>query len=279
MTAPSHAGQGVGSRSQVREQKEVGTGRSGRGRHGVLGGSVRAADPCSEEPARPLCASLKDARPQVVACGEMIPWLGPAECIVVDAGLPPPLPRPHIMGMPLPLPTYTVDMVRAFPDDGQRYELVEGMLLVTPQPASDHQIVAGRLAAALHSYLRVSGLAHVVSPGEIEIAPKLHLEPDVLVFPSTFPPGTNWPDISGWWLAVEVLSPSSRFYDRDYKLEAYLGVGVEEMWLVDLDRRCVEVSALDGRRLEPHFEHVRWQPAAMPEPCELDLAELFRDVP
>lgn len=73
--------------------------------------------------------------------------------------------------------------------------------------------------------------------------------------------------------------PSSRFYDRDYKLEAYLGVGVEEMWLVDLDRRCVAVSALDGRRLITHLEHVGWRPAAMPEPCELDLAELFRDVP
>ena len=181
--------------------------------------------------------------------------------------------------MSLPLPTYTVDMVRAFPADGQRYELVEGILLVTPRPAFDHQIVVGRLVAALSEYLRPHSRAHVVSPGEIEVAPKLHLEPDVLVVPSTFPLGAKWTEISGWWLAVEVLSPSSRHYDRDYKLEAYLRLGTAEMWLVDLKQRCVEVSAQDGSRLVPHHDLLRWHPTGMPQPMALDLAELFRDVP
>jgi len=61
--------------------------------------------------------------------------------------------------MSFPLPTYTVDMVRAFPDDGQRYELVEGILLVTPAPAPDHQVVIARLLAALHAYLEADGRA------------------------------------------------------------------------------------------------------------------------
>lgn len=182
------------------------------------------------------------------------------------------------MAMSFPLPTYTVDMVRTFPDDGQRYELVEGMLLVTPAPASDHQVVVSRLVTALTNYLGISGPAHVVSPGEIEIAPKLHLEPDVLVFPSTFAPGTKWTGITKWWLAVEVLSPSSRHYDRDYKLEAYLRLGVAEVWIVDLDRRCCEVSGADGRRLAPEYRLVRWQPAGLPRPLELDLEGVFRDL-
>jgi Uma2 family endonuclease len=153
------------------------------------------------------------------------------------------------------------------------------MLLVTPQAAFDHQIVAGRLLVALTQYLRPAGLAQAVGPGEIEIAPKLHLEPDVLVLPATFPPGTKWTDISGWWLAAEILSLSSKYYDRDYKLDAYLRVGVDEVWLVDLDRRCIEVSAHDGRRLVAHSHAVRWHPIGMPEPLTLDLAELFRDLP
>jgi Uma2 family endonuclease len=181
--------------------------------------------------------------------------------------------------MPLVLPTYTVDQVRAFPDDGQRYELVEGMLLVTPSPATDHQVVAARLLRAIHGYLEPAAQAYVVGPGEIEITPNLHLEPDLLVFPSRFRPGTKWTAISGWWLAVEVFSPSSRYYDRDYKLGAYLRVGVAEVWLVDLDRRCVEVSAQDGRRLVSHSDTVHWHPNGMPAPLELDLADLFRDVP
>src|SRR5947209_17987296 len=100
---------------------------------------------------------------------------------MAHGGLLRPLPRRHIMAMSFPLPTYTVDMVRAFPDDGQRYELVEGILLVTPAPAPDHQVVIARLLAALHVYLEDDGRAYVVSPGEIEVAPNLHLEPDWLV--------------------------------------------------------------------------------------------------
>ena len=199
--------------------------------------------------------------------------------ILRDAGLSPVPPRMQIMAMPLPLPTYTVDQVRAFPADGNRYELVEGMLLVTPAPALDHQVVATRLIAALFNYLRTAALAEVVGPGEIEIAPKLHLEPDVLVLPAYFAPGTRWSRISGWWLAAEVYSPSSRYYDRDYKLEAYLRVGVAEVWLIDLDRRLVEVSAQDGRRLIVHSESVHWRPTGMPGPLDLDLNHLFRGLP
>ena len=182
------------------------------------------------------------------------------------------------MAMPIPLPKYTVDMVRAFPDDGQRYELVEGMLLVTPAPASDHQIVVARLMTALNNYIGADGPAYVVSPGEIEIAPKLHLEPDVLVFPSTFSPGTKWTAISGWWLVVEVLSPSSKHYDRDYKLEAYLRVGVPDVWIVDLDRGCCEVSTRDGRRAVPEFRTVHWHPAGMSQPLHVDVKGILRDI-
>ena len=183
------------------------------------------------------------------------------------------------MAMSFPLPTFTVDMVRAFPDDGQRYELVEGILLVTPAPASDHQIVISRLMTALNNYLGAGGPAYAVSPGEIEVAPKLHLEPDVLVFPSTFRPGTRWTEIEGWWLAVEALSPSSKHYDRDYKLEAYLHVGVEEVWIVDLDRHCCEISGVDGRRSIAEYQKVRWHPSGMTQHLELDLETVFRDIP
>jgi len=174
---------------------------------------------------------------------------------------------------------FTVDMVRAFPDDGQRYELIEGILLVTPAPESDHQIVIARLLAALHTYLGDQGPAYVVSPGEIEIAPSLHLEPDVLVFPSTFRPGTKWTDINGWWLAVEVLSPSSKHYDRDYKVAAYLHLGVAEVWIVDLEQRRCEVSGVDGRRSIVEDRRLRWHPSGIAQPLELDLDTIFRDIP
>src|SRR5215208_3480044 len=86
-------------------------------------------------------------------------------------------PRAHRMGMPLPLPTFTTDDLRAFPEDGQRYELLEGVLLVTPPPGSAHQAVLFQLGVEIGRYLAAAGLAYGVAPGAIEIPPRTLLEP------------------------------------------------------------------------------------------------------
>jgi Uma2 family endonuclease len=183
------------------------------------------------------------------------------------------------MAMPLPLPTYTTDDLRAFPPDGCRYELLDGMLLVTPAPAHAHQAVLSRLCAAVLQYLGDDGPAVAASPGEIEIAPKTLLDPDLLVYPAHFAPATPWTDISGWWLAVEVSGRGSRRYDRDFKRDAYLALSVREVWLVDLDEKCVLVSREGAPRDVRHAEMVVWHPEEMPEPLVIDCTQLFRGLP
>ena len=183
------------------------------------------------------------------------------------------------MPMPLRLPTFTTDDLRGFPDDGQRYELLDGMLLVTPAPGSAHQVVLFRLSLAVGQYLSGSGRAYAASPGEIELAPRTLLQPDLLVFPATYPPGTPWAEIRDWWLAVEVFSRSSRVYDRDFKRDAYLSLGVAEVWLVDLDEHVVFVSRRGGRRDEPHPQHLQWQPENSRAPLSIALADIFTDIP
>lgn len=183
------------------------------------------------------------------------------------------------MAMPVSVRRYTIDQVRAFPDDGNRYELVDGVLIVTPSPATPHQIALARLMRRLSSYLEPIGLAYAVSPGEIEIEPDNHLEPDILVFPASYAPGTKWRHIRGWWLAAEALSPSSKIHDRESKHDAYLAMGVEEFWVLDHEHRVVEVSAQDGRRLVPNREVLRWHPPQMPEPLEVQLSEIFEGMP
>jgi Uma2 family endonuclease len=180
------------------------------------------------------------------------------------------------MAMPITVPTYTVDEVRAFPDDGCRYELVNGILLVTPAPANAHQVVIGRLFAAVLVWLGTRGPAVAVSPGEIEVKPSLHLEPDLLVYPARYGPRAGWRAIQDWWLAVEVSGRDSRRYDRDYKRDAYLAVGVREVWLADLDERCVRVSKRGGPRDVRHPKRLVWHPPEMPEPLVLELADIFR---
>jgi Uma2 family endonuclease len=182
------------------------------------------------------------------------------------------------MVMPLTLPVYTLEMLREFPDDGNRYELLEGFLIVTPAPAPPHQIVATRLANAIGPYLASAGLAHVVCGGEIERAPKTHLEPDLLVFPASGSPARGWNAFRDWWLAVEVFSPSSRMYDRNYKRDAYLALGVREVWLVDVRAGEVLVSRSGGPVDEPVRDRLEWSPAGMPAPLSIELTRVFDGV-
>ena len=179
--------------------------------------------------------------------------------------------------MALALPTYTTDDVRAFPPDGCRYELLDGMLLVTDVPASEHQLVLAQLLVQIGNYL--SDSARVVGPGTIEIAPKTMLEPDLLVFPASYPRPTPWTEISGWWLAVEVVSRSSKCYDRDFKRDVYLALGVREVWLVDTIEEAILVSKPGARKDVRRAGRLIWHPPQMPEPLTIDCARLFRGLP
>ena len=145
------------------------------------------------------------------------------------------------MGMAVVVRKFTVDDLEHFPDDGNRYELLDGMLLVTPSPASAHQVLASRIMFLLSAVVQTPGLAYVVGPGVVTLPPRTELQPDVLVFPSRYAPDTPWPEIREFWLAVEILSRSSRVYDREYKRDAYFALGVREVWLVDRRSRSVEV--------------------------------------
>src|SRR5688572_33248188 len=112
--------------------------------------------------------------------------------IVARVPLPPPSPSAQTMVMPLPVPRLTIDMLDDFPDDGTRYELLEGMLLVTPAPSYAHQVVATRLATMLADELKPHTTAEVVAVGAIQRGKYTQLQPDVLVCPPGVRPTLNW---------------------------------------------------------------------------------------
>lgn len=175
------------------------------------------------------------------------------------------------MAMALHVPLYTVDDLEKFPDDGNRYELLDGVLLVTPAPAAVHQLVAGRIQGRLFAAL--NGHAHVVGPGAVVRKPKTQLEPDILVYSSSYAPRTDWPKIKDHWLAVEILSRSSQVYDREFKRDAYFSLGVQQVWLVDWRNAVVEVSRSPGRFRRVRGE-LRWRTPARVA-VSIDLAEVF----
>ena len=179
------------------------------------------------------------------------------------------------MAMPLHVPTFTVDDLQSFPNDGNRYELLDGFVMVTPAPGFPHQLIVTRLTVALTNFLNPSGKAVVVGPGAVELRPKTHLEPDVLVLPAPTRGQQKWQDFKSWWLAIEVLSRSSRFYDREVKRDAYLALGVAEVWLVDRHQREILVSRREGLCDEQAQDRLIWSPPELSQSLTLELREVF----
>lgn len=179
------------------------------------------------------------------------------------------------MGMALTVPRYTVADLDLLPNDGNRYEVLAGTLLVTPSPGSAHQAVAARLSAlfAAHILARRLGL---FSPGVVTLPPLTQLEPDILVVPPRFAPGTPWGEITEHWLAVEIVSRSSRVYDREFKRDAYLALGVHEVWLVDVRERSIELCtrAGAGRVIR---DALTWIAPDGEISVHVELADLFSD--
>lgn len=177
------------------------------------------------------------------------------------------------MGMSLRTLDLTIDDLDRMPEDGKRYELLDGMLLVTPAPSPGHQIIATALLVRLSVAVNTT-IAHVVGPGAIQRGTRTQLQPDLLVFPARFSAAKNWAEVGEHWLAVEVLSRSSRRYDRDFKRDAYFALGVKEVWLIDSRRRVIEVCQSPGSgRLVSDVIH--WQVPGEERIVSIDVAALF----
>ena len=185
------------------------------------------------------------------------------------------------MGMPATHAAWTVDMVDALPDDGQRYELIDGELFVTPAPAEPHQLIVGELHARLREYLRGSGVGkQIVSPADVRRGDRTRnrVQPDVFVVRITDGQRPAYPyDLRDLLLAVEVGSPSNPLLDYQVKRDLYLREGVGEYWIINPDAQ--NVSRWRGRD-DPGdvlSRHVEWHPAGMSTPFVLDLADFFAE--
>ncbi|MGE0442095.1 MAG: Uma2 family endonuclease [Gemmatimonadales bacterium] len=178
--------------------------------------------------------------------------------------------------MPVVLRRFTVEEVDALPDDGNRHEVLDGILFVTPAPGPPHQTVAARLFLLLGQHLAAGSRGQIWSPGVVPIDRRSRLEPDLLI---GVPPKawSKWSDLTERWLAVEVSGPGSRLYDRTYKRSAYLDAGVQEVWLVDLARREVTLSR-PGAADQVVTEHLDWREPNTGLMLSIDLEAVFRDV-
>lgn len=178
------------------------------------------------------------------------------------------------MAMPITAPRYTVAELEEFPDDGNRYELLDGFVLVTPSPNMRHQSVSARLLVQLCEGMGTPPPAHVVGPGALYVSETTYFEPDLFVFPSRFSPDSKWTEVDERWLVAEIYSASSRFYDRELKRDAYLAAGVSELWLIDPLERSIEIC----RRGVPAVVvtgKIRWRPPGLELIVPVGVTDLF----
>jgi Uma2 family endonuclease len=174
---------------------------------------------------------------------------------------------------------WTADMVRALPEDGNRYECVYGELLVSPAPRPWHEVIVFRLQRWLTEYCERDGLYYVFgSHSDISWSDDTLVQPDVFALPITEARTMAWASMKRLELAVEVLSPSSLRADRFTKRRLYQDVRIPTYWIVDADAHEVELWNPDVRFPTVERERLTWRPAGATTPCEIELAELFRPI-
>jgi Uma2 family endonuclease len=170
--------------------------------------------------------------------------------------------------------------VLALPDDGNRYELVDRDLLVTPAPRLMHQRAVWELFRRLDPYVRSSGFGAVMlSPADLDLGVEALVQPDLFV--AGLRDGREpieWDEVGIPLFAVEVLSPSSARHDRVTKRRLYQRTGVPLYWIVDLDARLIEAwTPTDDQPTVCDVEAV-WHAPKAREPWRLDVPAYFTAV-
>jgi Uma2 family endonuclease len=170
----------------------------------------------------------------------------------------------------------TVEDMENMPDDEFRYELDDGVLIVSPAPSNLHQLAAFRLAQILDA---VCPRGLVVIPGVgVNINRYQHRVPDVAVVRADSVDTVFQERAPA--LAVEVASPRTRLYDRNRKKDVYEQFGIPCYWIVEPDRDKPELTVFelrDGRYEQvAHVVGDQVFHAELPFPVVVTPSELVR---
>jgi Uma2 family endonuclease len=148
----------------------------------------------------------------------------------------------------------TVADLEAYPDDGNRYELIEGELFVSRAPGIPHQLVLNNLIVEFAAYLKLNPVG-VIVPG----AGAVFSNYDAVIPDIAFVTKDRWNDvvandrfIAAPNLVIEIISPGkeNRARDLNAKRGLYGKYGVEEYWVVDGENRSVKIFRLSANMLE-----------------------------
>lgn len=142
---------------------------------------------------------------------------------------------------------WTLDEWLSFPSDGWKYEIIDGVLHMSPAPTLAHQDASAELVMLMRLHARQNDLGVVLAaPCDVRLpGQSVPVEPDILFVPKSRQDILGTKAVEGAPdLVVEILSPSSGTYDRRTKFDLYQKSGVSEYWLVDYRAQTVTIYHL-----------------------------------
>ncbi len=140
----------------------------------------------------------------------------------------------------------------SLPDTNRLIELSEGRLITPPHPTYSHQTAVHNLFLKLNAFVEARGVGVVrFAPLPVRLWPGKIREPDIFFIAKEHADRIGEQVCGVPDLVVEVLSPATRETDRGEKFFEYAKAGVREYWLIDLQKRLIEVYTLRGHVYEP----------------------------
>jgi Uma2 family endonuclease len=174
--------------------------------------------------------------------------------MVPELTKPKPDSDPSARPWPPPQGEWTYEDYTRLPDNGFRYEVIDGELFMSPAPTPRHQQIIGRLVMHLMTHAAQTEAGEVItSPIDVILADMATpVQPDIIFIRQERVDIIGEQAINGPPdLVVEVLSPSTERLDRQTKYRLYARVGVQEYWLVDPKSCTIEVHVLRGQAYAP----------------------------
>jgi Uma2 family endonuclease len=170
---------------------------------------------------------------------------------------------------------WTINDLDGRPENGTRYEIIDGVLFVSPPPAWRHEYGVTDLLLLVATYVRTHRIGEVLPPTTgLQRGPRTYVLPDLFVVPLTDGVRPRDPHLARPQLVIEIVSPSTRFRDHGLKREFYQR-HADLYWIVDLRRRVVHVWQPGADAPEVVTEELRWQPSPAHPPLVIDLHALF----
>lgn len=160
------------------------------------------------------------------------------------------------------------------PNDGKRYEILEGELAVTPAPSTKHQVASANLFKCVSRYIDDNNLGRLLyAPIDLILEPTSVLQPDLVFISNSRQNIVTARAIEGVPdLVIEILSPTTSRTDRVTKAQLYARHKVPGYWIIDPDQEALEIYLLDveGYRLAATLHGDK--PASAPPFRDLKLA-------